>query len=57
MYNEARRDVIYKKKQTNYRLAKYWVYHVISKLVHSRLQQIFRNARDVGRRPIAKLEL
>lgn len=33
------------------------VYHVISKLVHRRLQQIFRNARDIGSRPTAKLEL
>lgn len=33
------------------------MYHVISKLVHRRLQQIFRNARDIGRRPTAKLEL
>ena len=33
------------------------VYHVISKLVHRRLQQIFRNAWDIGRHPTAKLEL
>jgi len=33
------------------------VYHVISKLVHPCLQQIFRNARDIGRHPTAKLEL
>ena len=33
------------------------VYHVISKLVHRRLQQIFRNSWDIGRHPTAKLEL